>query len=61
MLRMVLVFGSFGREQETLASLLSMCGIGVGNVLGFLVANIGAEVFVFQRCVAEPEVFFRKY
>lgn len=53
----VLVFSPLSREEQTLPSLCGVRSIGVGDILGLLVANVCTEVLVLQRRVTEPEVF----
>lgn len=54
---MIFILGTLGKEQETFARLSGMGCIAMGNILRLLVANVGREVFLIKRTIAEPEVF----
>lgn len=45
-LRVVFVFSSLSGEKQTLASLRSVCGIWVGDILSLLITHVCAEVLV---------------
>lgn len=54
-----LVLGTLGEEQQTLARLVSPCGVGMCD-LGFLCTKIGVEGVCLERFIAEPEETLRK-
>lgn len=53
---MIFILGTLCVEQETFARLSGVGCITMGNILGLLVANVGREVFLIKRTIAEPEV-----
>lgn len=49
-----LIFNALGKEQETLASLASMCSIGVSNLQLFITDVVG-QMLGLDGIAAEPE------
>ena len=53
---MIFILGTLCVEQETFARLSGVGCVTMGNILGLLIANVGREVFLIKRTIAEPEV-----
>ena len=53
---MVLVFSALGVEKEALAALGGLGNIGMSDIIGLLVTQVGRQVVVFQRRVTQREV-----
>lgn len=59
-LGMSLILLALREKEKAFAGLGRVSGIGVGNLLVLLAAQICGEAAVFQRLLAEPKVFLGK-
>ena len=57
---MILILSALSVEEETLSCLGGMCGIGMRDVLGLLIAEVSGKVSMFEGCIAKPEVLLRE-
>ena len=59
-MRKAFILCPFCIKEEAAPSLTGMRGIGVGNILCFLITKIRREVLVLKSAIAEPEVFLSR-
>ena len=57
---MILVFGPLGIEKKAFPALGGLSNIGVCDLSGFLIAQVGGEMIVLQWCFTQPEILLGK-